>query len=133
MGCTNSSIEKSNSFDDISSIPPSEVTQSSFTQQDKEFESLKYYFESILLESDDVRHIYEFYKNIPEPQNIENILKHFDESQNVFFVKYLQQNKNSSVIINFKDFVILMYHFITISNYYGMYVHILYAISCSTY
>jgi hypothetical protein len=118
MGCTNSSIEQPNNFEDIPPTPESNNNNKSIDDDDKEFYNCKYYFESIALECEDVGLIYKFYKNIPEPRNIEMILNQFNDSENKFFYKYLQQN--NSIIINFKDFVILMYYFVTISNYYGM-------------
>ncbi len=87
--------------------------------ENEDVNNLKYYFDSIGLECEDIEHIFQLYSQISEPRNIESILQYFDESHNRFFAKFLGQIQTST--IDFKDFVILMYYYVSISNYYCKY------------
>jgi hypothetical protein len=87
--------------------------------QINELDKFKYYFESLGVECEDVQDMYQLYNKISEPRNVESILQYFDESHNRFFAKFLGQIHTST--IDFKDFVILMYYYVSISNYYGKY------------
>jgi hypothetical protein len=94
-----------------------------------DLDTLKYYFEALGLEICDVQLIYELYSNIPEPRTTESVLLYINESENKFLIKYLKHIEYTCV--NFKDFVILIYYFVTISSHYCKYsacIHIIYYI-----
>ncbi len=82
MECTSSIFAESKITNDNFNSSNSKETLSNSIQYNSENEdinNLKYYFDSIGLEFDDVQHMYKLYSQISEPRNIESILQYFDE------------------------------------------------------